>query len=85
MRRSASDGARGSGAAPGYRVRMAPARDMYDALPADRGAHLRRRNLERLAELEARGAERRARLARAAHVSGAPLPAPWLAPRARPA
>jgi hypothetical protein len=49
---------------------MAPARDMYDALPADRGAHLRRRNLERLAELEARGAERRARLVRAVAAAG---------------
>jgi hypothetical protein len=40
-------------------------RDMYDHLPADRGAELRRRNLERLAELDAQGSERRARLARA--------------------
>jgi hypothetical protein len=42
---------------------MEPIRDMYDLLPPDRGAELRRRNKERLAELEARGAERRARLA----------------------
>jgi hypothetical protein len=38
-------------------------RDMYDLLPPDRGAELRRRNKERLAELEAQGAERRRRLA----------------------
>ena len=38
-------------------------RDMYDLLPPDRAAELRRRNKERLAELEALGAERRARLA----------------------
>jgi hypothetical protein len=37
-------------------------RDMYDELPADRGVELRRRNLERLAELEDQGEERRARL-----------------------
>jgi hypothetical protein len=41
-------------------------RDMYDLLEPERGAELRRRNKERLAELEARGAERRARLARLA-------------------
>jgi hypothetical protein len=37
-------------------------RDMYDLLPPDRAAELRRHNQERLAELEARGAERRERL-----------------------
>jgi len=37
--------------------------DMYDLLAPDRAAELRRHNLERLAELEARGAERRERLA----------------------
>jgi hypothetical protein len=41
-------------------------RDMYDLLEPERGAELRRRNKERLAELEAQGAERRARLARVA-------------------
>ena len=38
-------------------------RDMYDLLPPDRAAERRRHNKERLAELEALGAERRARLA----------------------
>jgi hypothetical protein len=38
-------------------------RDMYDELPRARGAELRRLNKERLALLEARGHERRARLA----------------------
>ena len=38
-------------------------RDMYDLLAPERGAELRRRNKERLAELEAASAERRARLA----------------------
>ena len=80
IRGSAADGARGSGAPTGYRLQMAPVRDMYDDLPADRGADLRRRNRERLAELEAQGAERRARLVRAARV--APLSPRWLAPRA---
>ena len=42
---------------------MEAIRDMYDLLAPDRGAELRRRNKERLAELEALGAERRARLA----------------------
>jgi hypothetical protein len=37
--------------------------DMYDLLPPERGAELRRRNKERLAELEALSAERRQRLA----------------------
>ena len=41
---------------------MEAIRDMYDLLAPDRGAELRRRNKERLAELEALGAERRARL-----------------------
>ena len=48
-------------------------RDMYDLLAPDRAAELRRRNKERLAELEALGAARRARLAQ---VTGdAPPPA----------
>jgi hypothetical protein len=38
-------------------------RDMYDLLAPERGAELRRRNKERLAELEAQSAERRERLA----------------------
>jgi hypothetical protein len=42
---------------------MEAIRDMYDLLPPDRGAELRRRNKERLAELEAAGAARRERLA----------------------
>ena len=42
---------------------MEAIRDMYDLLPPDRGAELRRHNKERLAELEERGAERRERLA----------------------
>jgi hypothetical protein len=37
-------------------------RDLYDTLDAERGAELRRRNKERLAELEAGSHERRARL-----------------------
>jgi hypothetical protein len=41
---------------------MKAIRDMYDLLAPDRGAELRRRNKERLAELEALGAERRERL-----------------------
>ena len=40
-------------------------RDIYDDLPPDRGRELRRLNLERLAELEIAGAERRERLERA--------------------
>jgi hypothetical protein len=48
-------------------------RDMYDLLPPDRATELRRRNTERLAELEALGAERRARLAQ---VVGEAPPAP---------
>lgn len=40
-----------------------PIRDMYDQLPRARGAELRRLNKERLALLEERGHERRARLA----------------------
>jgi hypothetical protein len=51
---------------------MERARDIYDQLPPDRGADLRRLNAERLAELEARGAARRARLARAAAAHLAP-------------
>ena len=35
-----------------------PIRDIYDALPPERGTALRRANLERLAELEADGPER---------------------------
>jgi hypothetical protein len=42
---------------------MEAIRDMYDLLAPDRGAELRRRNKERLAELEALGAARRERLA----------------------
>jgi hypothetical protein len=42
---------------------MEAIRDMYDLLAPDRGAELRRRNEERLAELEAAGAARRERLA----------------------
>jgi hypothetical protein len=38
-------------------------RDMYDLLPPERAAELRRHNKQRLAELEAVGAERRQRLA----------------------
>jgi hypothetical protein len=37
--------------------------DMYDLLAPERAAELRRHNKERLAELEALGAERRQRLA----------------------
>ena len=40
-------------------------RDMYDLLPLKRGSELRRRNKERLAQLEAQAPARRARLARA--------------------
>jgi len=47
-------------------------RDMYDLLPPDRAAELRRHNKERLAELELLGDERRARLAQvAAHAQPA--------------
>jgi hypothetical protein len=42
---------------------MDPISDMYDLLPAERAAELRRHNKERLAELEALGTERRERLA----------------------
>jgi hypothetical protein len=42
---------------------MEAIRDMYDLLAPDRGAELRRRNKERLAELEAASAARRERLA----------------------
>ena len=42
---------------------MEAIRDMYDLLAPDRGAELRRRNKERLAELEALGAARGERLA----------------------
>jgi hypothetical protein len=45
---------------------MSAVRDMYDLLPPRRGAELRRLNKERLAELETKGAERRARLAQVA-------------------
>lgn len=38
-------------------------RDMYDRLPPQRGAELRRHNKERLALLEAQAPARRARLA----------------------
>jgi hypothetical protein len=85
MRRSASDGARGSGAALGIACEWPPPGTCTTPCRPIAAPTCGRRNLERLAELEARGAERRARLARAAHVAGVPLPAPWLAPRARPA
>jgi hypothetical protein len=42
---------------------MEAIRDMYDQLAPNRAAELRRANQERLAELEALGAARRARLA----------------------
>jgi hypothetical protein len=45
------------------RSAMDAIRDMYDLLAPDRAAELRRRNKERLAELEALGAARRERLA----------------------
>jgi hypothetical protein len=45
---------------------MPPIRDVYDDLPPARAAELRRRNKERLAQLEAEGSARRARLALAA-------------------
>ncbi|MEA2317940.1 MAG: hypothetical protein QOD44_2129 [Solirubrobacteraceae bacterium] len=51
---------------------MERAREIYDQLPPDRGADLRRLNAERLAELEARGAARRARIARAVAAQPAP-------------
>ena len=41
---------------------MSAIRDIYDALPPERGVALRRANLERLAELEAEGHERRVRM-----------------------
>ena len=53
---------------------MAAIRDMYDLLPPERAAELRRHNKERLAELELVGAERRARLAQV--VGDLPAPAP---------
>ena len=37
--------------------------DMYDLLDSERGRELRRRNKERLAQLEDQGVERRARIA----------------------
>jgi hypothetical protein len=45
---------------------MPPIRDVYDDLPPARAAELRRRNKERLAQLEAQAPARRARLALAA-------------------
>lgn len=39
-----------------------PIRDIYDRMDPNRGVELRRRNQERLAELEATGTERRNRL-----------------------
>ena len=45
---------------------VTPIRDIYDAMPAERGVALRRANRERLAELEAEGEERRARMLAAA-------------------
>ena len=53
---------------------MPPLRDMYDALPADRGEELRRLNEQRLAELEAQSQARQARLAELAARPGAVLP-----------
>ena len=47
---------------------------MYDLLAPDRAAELRRANKERLAELEAAGAARRARLAQV--IGDAPAPRP---------
>lgn len=41
-------------------------RDMYDALPVKRGIELRRKNLERLAELDATTTERQERMAQVA-------------------
>ena len=52
---------------------MEAIRDMYDLLPPDRATELRRCNKERLAELAALGAERRARMAQ---VVGDTPPAP---------
>ncbi|MDP9400171.1 MAG: hypothetical protein M3P39_04305 [Actinomycetota bacterium] len=49
---------------------------MYDELPPERGAQLRRLNEERLAQLEAAGAERRARLARLRDVGEGGPPSP---------
>lgn len=40
-------------------------RDIYDTLPPERAATLRRQNKERLAHLEAASAQRRARIRRA--------------------
>ncbi len=52
---------------------MSPIRDMYDLLAPERGVELRRRNQERLAELEATSAERRARMAQCLrHADDAP-------------
>jgi hypothetical protein len=45
---------------------MPSIRDVYDDLPPARAAELRRRNKERLAQLEAQAPARRARLALAA-------------------
>ena len=58
--------------APIDRAVMTPIRDIYDALPPERGAALRRANLERLAELEADGPERRARMVAAAEAPTRP-------------
>ena len=53
---------------------MDPISDMYDLLAPDRAAELRRHNKERLAELEALGAERRERLAEVVGDGGPPRP-----------
>jgi len=42
-------------------------RDLYDAFPVLLAQHLRRRNLERLAELDATTRERRERMAQVTH------------------
>ncbi len=45
-------------------------RDMYDKLPPRVGAHLRRKNLERLAKLESEKVERQARIRRVMEMGG---------------
>ncbi len=66
-------GQQGSARPPLETVRSEPIQvDMYDSLPPDRGTELRRKNKERLAELERRGDERRGRIARITTLSAAP-------------
>ena len=60
---SRNDSLKPAGPRPTTTGAMDAIRDMYDLLAPERGAELRRRNKERLAELEAQSAERRARLA----------------------